>query len=99
MVLKEKRTDLVQQNNKSTDDAEARNDFGSISGNDLYPHHVQQRVKLYMLREGSFPIPRCEADKYDIGCVAGMWYFTTVGTSMVTGSCGGHGPFSPSLQH
>ena len=36
---------------------EARNDFCSISGNFIYRHHVEPRVKLYSPREKSFPIP------------------------------------------
>ena len=38
-------------------DSEVRNDVGSISGNFIYRHHVEPRVKLYMPREESFPIP------------------------------------------
>ena len=38
-------------------DGEARNDFWSISGNFIYRHHVEPRVKLYVPREASFPIP------------------------------------------
>ena len=41
----------------SPGDGEARNDFWSISGNYLYRHHVEPRVKLYVPREASFPIP------------------------------------------
>ena len=41
----------------SPDDGEARNDFWSISGNDIYRHHVEPRVKLYVPRDESFPIP------------------------------------------
>ena len=33
------------------------NDFWSMSGNFTYRHHVESRVKLYSLREESFPIP------------------------------------------
>ena len=33
------------------------NDFRSMSGNFTYRHHVESRVKLYSLREESFPIP------------------------------------------
>ena len=36
---------------------EARNDFWSMSGNFIYRHHVEPRVKLYSPREESFPIP------------------------------------------
>ena len=38
-------------------DGEARNDFWSISSNFIYRHHVELRVKLYVPREESFPIP------------------------------------------
>ena len=38
-------------------DGEARNDFWSISGNFINRHHVEPRVKLYVPREESFPIP------------------------------------------
>ena len=41
----------------SPDDGEARNDCWSISGNYIYRHHVEPRVKLYIPREESFPIP------------------------------------------
>ena len=36
---------------------EARNDFWSISGNFIYRHHVEPRVKLYSKRVESFPVP------------------------------------------
>ena len=36
---------------------EAMNDFGSMSGSFICPHHVEPRVKLYSPREESFPIP------------------------------------------
>ena len=39
------------------DAGEARNDFWSTSGNCIYRHHVEPRVKLYSPREESFPIP------------------------------------------
>ena len=39
------------------DAGEARNDFWSISGNFMYRHHVEPRVKLYLPREESFPLP------------------------------------------
>ena len=39
------------------DAGEARNDFWSMSGNFIYRHHVDPRVKLYSPREESFPIP------------------------------------------
>ena len=44
----------------SPDYGEARNDFWSISGNNIYRHHVEPRVKLYVPGEESFPTPlRC----------------------------------------
>ena len=39
------------------DAGEAINEFWSISGNFIYRHHVEPRVKLYSPREESFPIP------------------------------------------
>ena len=39
------------------DAGEAINDFWSISGNFIFRHHVEPRVKLYSAREESFPIP------------------------------------------
>ena len=39
------------------DASEAINDFGSMSANFIYRHHVETRVKLYSPREESFPIP------------------------------------------
>ena len=40
-----------------SDAGEAINDFWSVSGNFIYRHHVEPRVKLYSPREESFPIP------------------------------------------
>ena len=40
------------------DASEARNDFWSMSGNFIYRHHVEPRVKLYSPREEPFPNPR-----------------------------------------
>ena len=37
-------------------DGEARHDFSSISGNPIYPHHVEPRVDLYVPRQVSFLI-------------------------------------------
>ena len=34
------------------------NDFWSMSGNCIYRHHVEPRVKLYSPREESFPSPQ-----------------------------------------
>ena len=39
------------------DAGEAINDFWSMSGNFIYRHHVEPRVKFYSLREEPFPIP------------------------------------------
>ena len=39
------------------DAGEAIDDFGSMSGNFIFRHHVLPRVKLYSPREESFPIP------------------------------------------
>ena len=48
---------LGESQDSSPDDGEARNDSWSISGNYIYRHHVEPRVKLYVPREESFPIP------------------------------------------
>ena len=39
------------------DAGEAINDFWSMSGNIIYRHHVEPRVKLYSPKEESFPAP------------------------------------------
>ena len=39
------------------DAGEARNDFWSMSGNFIYRHHIEPRVKLHSPREESFPVP------------------------------------------
>ena len=40
------------QDDSTRDDAEAKNDFWSITGDFIYRHHVEPRVKLYVPREG-----------------------------------------------
>ena len=37
------------------DDEEAKRDFFTITGDFIYRHHVEPRVKLYMPKEESFP--------------------------------------------
>ena len=44
------------------DAGEATNDFWSMSGNFIYRHHVEPRVKLDSPREESFPIPLKDID-------------------------------------
>ena len=46
-----------QPHDSFRDAGEAINDFWSVSGNFIYHHHVEPRVKLYSPREESFPIP------------------------------------------
>ena len=46
-----------QQADSTQDDAEAKNDFWSITGDFIYRHHVEPRVKLYMPKEEPFFIP------------------------------------------
>ena len=55
--LGESEGSLPQPQDSLPDAGEARNDFWSISGNFIYRHHVEPRVKLYSPREESFPIP------------------------------------------
>ena len=45
------------QDDSTRDDAEAENDFWSVTGDFIYRHHVEPRVKLYVPKEESFPIP------------------------------------------
>ena len=40
------------------------NDFCSMSGNFIHRHHVEPRVKLYSLKEDSFPIPLKHIDVF-----------------------------------
>ena len=42
------------QDDSTRDDAEAKNDFWSITGCFTYRYHVESRVKLYMPKEESF---------------------------------------------
>ena len=44
------------QENSTRDDAEAKNDFWSITGEFIYRHHVVPRVELYVPQE-TFPVP------------------------------------------
>ena len=55
--LGESEGSLPPPQESSPDAGEAINDFWSMSGNFIYRHHVEPRVKLYSPREGSFPIP------------------------------------------
>ena len=48
---------LPQPQDSFPDAGEAINDFWSMSGNFIYRHHVEPRVKLYSPREESFPVP------------------------------------------
>ena len=48
---------LPQPHDSLQDAGEAIDDFWSMSGNFIYRHHVEPRVKLYSPREESFPIP------------------------------------------
>ena len=45
------------QEDSTRDDKEANSDFWTITREIIYRHHVEPRVKLYMPREESFPIP------------------------------------------
>ena len=48
---------LPQPQDSLPDAGEAINDFWSMSGNFMYRHHVEPRVKLYSPSEESFPVP------------------------------------------
>ena len=55
--LGESEGSLPPHHDSFPDAGEAINDFWSMSGNFIYRHHVEPRVKLYSPREESFPIP------------------------------------------
>ena len=55
--LGESEGSLPPPHDSFSDAGEAINDFWSMSGNFIYRHHVEPRVKLYSPREESFPIP------------------------------------------
>ena len=45
------------QEDSTLDGEEAKNDFWTITGEFIYRHHVEPRVKLYVPTEESLPIP------------------------------------------
>ena len=47
-------SDGPQPSDQEAADAEARDDFWNIAGNHVYRHHVQERIKLCVPKEGSF---------------------------------------------
>ena len=55
--LEEWEGSLPSSHDSYPDVDEVINDFWSMSGNVIYRHHVEPRVKLYSSREESFPIP------------------------------------------
>ena len=55
--LGESEGSLPQPHDSLPDAGEAINDFWSMSGNFIYRHHVEPRVKLYSPREEPFTIP------------------------------------------
>ena len=66
---------LPQPHDSFPDAGEAVNDFRSMSGNLIYFHHIEPRVKLYSPRDESFPIPlkihwRDQNYSYELGCQA-----------------------------
>ena len=66
--LGESEGSLPQPYDSLPDAGEAINDFWSISGNFIYRHHVEPRVKLYSPWEESFPIPLSYLDVSRITC-------------------------------
>ena len=55
--LGESEGSLPPPHNSFPDAGEAINDFWYMSGNFIYRHHVEPRVKLYSPKEESFPVP------------------------------------------
>ena len=84
-------------------DGEAGNDFWSISGDFIYRHHVEPRVKLYVPREESFLIPlekyrRYQGYRYILGCNV-RETLMTIGTLMEIENCQIHGQVSQDSLH
>ena len=56
------------------DDGEARNDFWSISGNYIYPHHIEpnqtERAERRIILNSATIHRRDQSNKYDLGCNA-----------------------------
>ena len=84
-----------------SDAGEAGNDFWSMSGNFIYRHHVEPRVKLYSPREESFPIPlkyiEVSRTKQRIWMLCKKAASMTIGISMGQEICLIHGQVSLSL--
>ena len=57
IFLQDQEGSLLPPQYSLPDAGEAINDFWSMSGNFIYRHHIEPRVKLYSPREESFPIP------------------------------------------
>ena len=60
--LAESEGSLPQPQDSFPDAGDAINDFWSMSGNFIYRHHVEPRVKFYALRKESFSIPLTHID-------------------------------------
>ena len=58
-IFEENQKGLLQPHDQDASwyDGEAKEDFWFLSGDFIYRHHVEPRVKLHMSREESFPIP------------------------------------------
>ena len=55
-------SDGSQVSDTLTDDSGAPNDCGSVEGSYVYRHHDEPKVKLYVPKEESFPIPPRHCD-------------------------------------
>ena len=98
--LGESEGSLPQPQGSLPDAGEAINDFWSMSGNFIYRHHVEPRVKLYSPREESFPIPLKYIDvsrTAKFGCQARANASMIIGISMGQETCLVHGQVSLNL--
>ena len=80
------------------DTGEAMNDFCSMSGNNIYRHHAEPRVELYVLREESFPIPPRYID-VTRGTRTTLDVMLVVGISKETETCQIRGPDTHDSPH
>ena len=89
---------LQGQEDSTRDEQEAKSDFWSITGEFISRHHVVPRVKLYVPREETFPIPLKYIDVATTTCTSldillGKILKIT-GTWMVNKNCQMHGQAS-----
>ena len=86
------------EEDSTRDDEEAKNDFWTITGDFINRHHVVPRVKLYVPREETFPIPMKYIDvSRTTYSSLDVMLFKNTGTWMEKKNCLMHGRDSQAL--